>query len=57
MGAHVYEMLALKRKKNEDTSGLVLGLADRLNIDVQPEDIEVSHRVCPLRRRSTVPTI
>ena len=41
----------IEKKENEDTSELVLGLADRLNIDVRPEDIEVSHRVVPIRRR------
>ena len=41
----------IEEKENEDTSELVLELADRLNIDVRPEDIEVSHRVGPIRRR------
>ena len=43
----------IEEKENEDTSELVLELADRLNIDVRPDDIEVSHRVGPLRRRQS----
>ena len=41
----------IEEKENEDTNELVLELADRLNIDARPDDIEDSHRVGPLRRR------
>ena len=50
-GRSCLRIAGIEEKENEDTSELVLELADRLNIDVRPEDIEVSHRVGPIRRR------
>ena len=42
----------ITESEDEDTDMLVLRLADRLNINVQSDDIEESHRVGPQRRRS-----
>lgn len=42
-------IVGIEESANENTNELVLGLANRLNIEVNPEDIEISHRVGPIR--------